>query len=92
VFVAAGQKGYDRHVIKLNQVVFGVLIGSVLIALGLVPGLYQRLTEGVRDCHEMWSRRFPSPPHLYGQRHQPSWLAVLGAALIAVAVLAYLSK
>jgi len=86
------QKGYDRDVIGLRQLVLGLSMGSVLLVFGLVPGLFQGLTEAVRNYGDRLSGRFPSPSRGPAQFDQPRWLAAIGAALIAVTLLAYVSN
>jgi hypothetical protein len=91
----AGQ-AYDGHVIGSFQLMIGVFAGMVLIALGVVPGLFQRLVDGVQDGVQnfanLLSSQFPGPSRLHEELPRPKWLAGLGAALIAATVLAYLSR
>jgi hypothetical protein len=76
-------------VIGPHQVVIGLSAGFVLILLGLVPGLFQGLVEGVRNFSDALCSRFPSPSCSYARIYQPRWLGLLGAALIAATLLAY---
>ena len=91
-------RGQDCHVIHLKQAVIGVLMGSVLLVLGLVPGLFQGLAEGVRNALEYFqngnllSPRFQVHPGEQSQFGKPRWLAVIGAALIAGTLLTYYSN
>jgi hypothetical protein len=82
-----GQRDYDCRVIDLNHLAIAVLTGAVLIVFGLVPGL----SQGVHNLGRLLSSQFPSPYDPDEQSDQPIWLAGVGAALIAAAVLAYLS-
>ena len=83
--------------IHLKQAVIGICMGSVLLALGLVPGLFQGLVEGVRNAlasfqnGNLLSSRFQVHPGWQAQSSQPGWLAATGAGLIAVTLLAYFS-
>jgi hypothetical protein len=79
-------------VIDLNQVATGVLMGSLLIAFGLVPGLFQELADRVSNCADLLSSRFPIPSHSRVEFRQPRWFAGLGAVLIAVTLLAYFAR
>lgn len=80
---------------KPPEVMTGVLSGCVLIALGLVPGLFRNLVEGVRNlCDSVSSGAPVSPPRqTEGDTLQrPIWLAGIGALLITLTVLTYLSS
>jgi hypothetical protein len=79
---------------KPREVMICVLSGCVLVVFGLVPGLFQRLEEGIRNFHDQVSSGFAvSPPRYteYDKLRRPIWLAGLGALLIVVGVLAYVS-
>lgn len=69
----------------------GVLAGAVLIVFGVVPGVFQGIVDGVRNSVNLLSSQFPGPSRLREEFPRPRWLAGLGAALIALTVLAYLS-
>ncbi len=60
----------------------GVLMGSVLMVLGLVPGLFQELVVGVGSALSSFQGR----PMVWDAGHirQPKWLAGAGAILIAL--------
>lgn len=80
--------------ITLRELMIGLAAGSVLILFGLVPRIFQGLAEGVREgvCNfkDSFLPSFPGRPRDYEQIHTPRWwLAGLGAALIAITVLAY---
>ena len=80
---------------KPHEVMIGVLTGCVLIVVGLVPGLFRGLTEGVRNIVDSVSSGLPISRPLsaeYEELQAPRWLAGLGAALIVLSVLAYLSN
>jgi hypothetical protein len=63
--------------------------GALLIVLGLVPGLFQGLTDGVRNALESFSSPLRSRLNGDGRIREPRWLAGVGIALIAAAMLAY---
>ena len=77
---------------KPDDVAVGVVTGFALIAVGLVPGLFHGLMEGVRNFSNSTFSPFavgPAPGTGYENVHGPLWLAGLGAALIVLSVLAY---
>ena len=76
--------------IDVSHVVMGVLMGSVLIGFGLVPGLAHGLADVVLKLSDQVASRFSTPFfRSRTQFHQPRWLAALGAALITVTLAAY---
>ncbi len=70
----------------------GVLAGAVLIVFGIIPGVFQSTADGVRNFVNLLSAQFPGPERVHEEFPQPRWLAGVGAALIALTVLAYLSS
>ncbi len=77
----------------------GVLIGCVLIALGLTPGLFQGLTDVV--ARELFNFRnsisspVPITPPRHAQDEKPRrspWLAAVGLGLILLSLFGYLTK
>jgi hypothetical protein len=77
----------DRHSITL-----GLMMGLLLFAIGLVPGLahslMQRFAEGLRNFRD----GYPHPRIDDESKSQSGWTAAAGAALIVLSVCAYLSK
>ena len=75
--------------IDLGHLVMAVCAGIVLIVFGLVPGLFQDLVQGIRNFENSLTSRYRSAavPDDVGQ---PAGLAVVGAIIIAAAVVAYL--
>ena len=73
-----------------------VVIGAVLIAAGLVPGFFQRLEEGMQSFFE--SLRSPTSPfEMIGNTNhedlpRPTWLALLGVAVILLGLLSYITN
>lgn len=69
----------------------GLLSGLVLLALGLIPGLFQTFTDGVQNFLASISSPYPVHPHLRNQQQwRPVWLAVAGAMLILLSMAEYL--
>lgn len=81
--------------IDLRQLAIGLTVGVILCLLGLAPGAFQRLVnrldEGMQNFRSQWSSVYPVSRRTAEYEGQPTWLAVLGAALIVLTVLAYLS-
>ena len=84
--------GYDGRMIGTDQVINGVGIGLVLIFLGLVPGLYQSLAEGLANCASLLSTRFAFLRWSCGELQQPRWFAAVGMVVISLAFLAYYAR
>jgi hypothetical protein len=61
--------------------------GVILIVLGLVPGLFQGLTDGVRNALESFSSPLRNRLHGDVRIREPQWLAGVGIALIAAAII-----
>ena len=69
------------------------MIGSVLIALGLVPGVFQRVQDGIQNFRDSLYSPFPARfPHQtdYDSLARPLWLAGIGLAVILVSLTEYL--
>lgn len=80
-----------------QQLLTGIMIGSVFIAVGLIPGLLSRLAEGIQEiCDSLapFSSREPRYRNSYDGKRLPGqiWLAVLGMALIMLSLYAYFSS
>jgi hypothetical protein len=86
--------------IDSSQFVNGLWMGTLLIVIGLVPGLFDRCAKAMSDAASAMSfrfpislsSRFPSPPGKSSQIEQPRWLATLGMAIIALAYFAYIAR
>jgi hypothetical protein len=79
---------------QFRQFGFVIIFGGVLIALGLVPGLFQGLQDGIRNFSASLTSPFPAvPAHRrdYEKLPRPLWLAVVGLALILISLLTYKS-
>ena len=85
--------------IDSGQFVNGLWMGIVLIVLGLVPGLLDKMINGLSDAARTISLRFPHPLRAPVPSRDPAvssfphrrWLAAAGLALIALSLLAYVS-
>jgi hypothetical protein len=76
-----------------------LLIGCALIALGLTPGLFQRLTDTVaREFlnfrNSLWSPvPITMPRTAQGEKpHRSPWIAAIGLGLILLSLYGYLTK
>ena len=82
-----------------QELMTGVLIGTMLILLGVVPRWFHALTEEVREGIRNFSDSLSSPLLVRpdyetktGKHEQPLWLAVVGLALIALTLMGYFSN
>ena len=75
--------------INANQLVNGIWMGTVLSALGLFPGILQRIADAVAGMANPLPLRGPMRPNSRVEIQQPGWFAPLGAALTVASILAY---
>lgn len=82
-----------------SDVVMGVLIGCGLIALGLTPGLFQELTDGLARALLNFRNSFSSPIPIgpprqaqYEKPHRSPWIAGIGLGLILLSLFGYFTK
>ncbi len=82
-----------------SDVVTAVVIGCALIALGLTPGLFQGLTDGVLRALLNFRNTLSSPIPIglprqpeYKKPHRSPWLAGIGLGLILLSLFGYLTK
>jgi hypothetical protein len=86
-------------VIDSSQFVNGIWMGTILLVLGLIPGLLDRMIQGMLDAAAAVSLRFPHPARVrfFADRTTPApfphrqWLTAAGMALIAFTVFAYIA-
>ncbi len=81
--------------ISAVQLVNGIWMGILLIALGLLPALLVHFSDSVRKSRVFWPIAIQSRLRVKIQRVQVErqpWLAALGAAIIAASVLLYATK
>jgi hypothetical protein len=72
-----------------REVVVGVACGVFALVFGLVPGLFQDLTNGIQNFSDAMRG---DPPRPVTTSTQPTGLAIFGAALIALTLTAYLTQ
>ncbi len=77
--------------INVHQLINGVFMGSVLIALGLYPRLLQTLAEAVAAFSNQFPNGFPFASLSIMFFKQRRWFATIGAALIFLSFAAYLT-
>ena len=77
----------------------GLLIGCALIALGLTPGLFQGLTDGLTrallNFRNSLSSPVPITPPRHAQdekAHRSLWIAAIGLGLILLSLFGYLTQ
>jgi hypothetical protein len=76
-----------------------LVCGSILIAFGVVPGLFWGLVDGfvveLQNFRDSLRSGFPIQPPVQAEsrqdRPQPIWLAGLGALVTTLTLLSYLS-
>jgi hypothetical protein len=86
-------------VIDSNQFVNGLWMGTILLVLGLIPGLLDRMIQGLIDAAAAAQFRFPHPvrARFLVDRAAPApfphrrWLAGAGIALIVLTAFAYIA-
>lgn len=79
--------------IGIDQVTNGISIATVLLILGLVPGLFQALVHGLRNVSNLVALRISLPvPYLQSkdQVDQPYWFAAAGMLVLLITCIAYL--
>lgn len=77
--------------IGTDQVVNGVWVATVLLLLGLVPGLYQTLLDEISKSSNLVAIRTSIPrSSSKKQIAQPYWLAAAGMVVLLITCLAYL--
>lgn len=77
--------------IGTDQVINGVWVGTVLLLLGLVPGLYQSLVNGMRGMSTLIAVRVAFPRISSKEKiEQPYWFAAVGAVVLLITCAAYL--
>ena len=71
-----------------HTLTIGVIMGALLIAAGVIPGLFRRLAEvfleGIQNFRHSLIPGLPPLPAPVVRVRQPYWLAAAGAALLAL--------
>ena len=86
--------------INAGQLVNGLWVGTVLIAIALIPGLFDRFTRAVSDVGNAFLFRTPSPARPRFSLRPPGrihamtvpWLAALGMAIVLFSAYAYIAQ
>jgi hypothetical protein len=86
-------------VIDSSQFVNGLWMGTILLVLGLIPGLLDRMIQGLIDTGAVTRFPFPHPvrQRLFPDRATPApfphrrWLTAAGVVLIALGICAYIA-
>ncbi|MFZ0746247.1 MAG: hypothetical protein WAM85_17700 [Terracidiphilus sp.] len=79
-------------VIGAAQLVNGVWMGTVLILLGLFPGLLQGFADAITRFAGALPFWYPVRSGDQVQIHQPRWFAAVGATLIVLTLFAYWAR
>jgi hypothetical protein len=80
-----------------QQLLGGIIMGSVFIAAGLIPGLVSKVAEEIQDFGDMispYSARDPRYRTSHDGKRVPGqiWLAVWGVGLIGASLFDYFSR
>ena len=78
--------------INQEQLLTGILMGTILIVIGVVPGLLDKWAKKLTDIADTLfygSAVGSRAPTQFGQQH---WLAALGMALIALSLFLFTSR
>jgi hypothetical protein len=70
-----------------------LMIGAVLVALGFVPGVLQRVQDGIQNFRDSLYSPFPvrfAQQTDYENLPRPFWLAGLGLVVVLVSLIAYI--
>lgn len=70
----------------------GVLMGTILIIIGFVPGLLDKWAEALSNIAETILFRAPMSSRGRTQFGRQRWLAALGMALIALSLYLFTSR
>jgi hypothetical protein len=77
--------------IGTDQVVNGIWVSVILILLGLVPGLYQSIVNGISNVSNLLPLQVAVPRlHAKEKVPQPRWLAAVGGAALLITCAAHL--
>ena len=76
-------------VISFDQLMTGVLMGTILIVIGFVPGLLDKWAAALSNIAETILYRAPLSSGERKEFGRQRWLAALGMALIALSLYLY---
>jgi len=78
--------------ISFEQLLTGVVMGTILVVIGLVPGLLDKWVEAVSTMAEALLSLFHDVPVPARERRkfgEQQWMGALGMALIALSLYLY---
>jgi hypothetical protein len=75
--------------IDIQQLMTGVLVGTILMVIGLVPGFLDKSANAISSFAGLLLYRIAVESREPRQFAQHRWLAALGMALIALSVFLY---
>jgi hypothetical protein len=81
--------------ITLEQLMTGVVMGTILIVIGLVPGLLEKWSGAISNLAEALLSRFYGVPVATRNRAEfgeQRWIGALGMALIALSLYLYTAR
>jgi hypothetical protein len=90
-----GWFGYDHGKMHPESLITTIVIGGGFIVLGLVPGLFEALKDGIQNFSDSLYSRYPVKLQNqtdYKNLPRQPWLAALGLAAILTGVAAYISN
>jgi hypothetical protein len=76
----------------LFEALGSVLVGILLITIGLLPRVLERVADALGDLAALWMPWISKPRDMRIQFRQSRWLIVLGAAYIVAAATAFYSR
>ncbi len=78
--------------ISSGQFVNGIWMGTILLMLGLVPGLFQKISESIANLPGKLVSPYLPCNRVKPSFRQPRWLAVPGMAIIMLTFVAYFAS
>ena len=79
-------------VITFEQLMTGMVMGTILIIIGMVPGLLEKWADGLSNIAETLFYRSPVKSSAGATFGEQRWLAALGMALIALSLFLFTSR
>lgn len=83
---------YDRDMISYGQFINGIWMGTILLILGLVPGVVQKIAEAIASFPGLLVSPYLKANRVKPNLRQPRWFAPLGMAIIAISFIALLAN
>jgi hypothetical protein len=79
-------------VINFEQLMTGMVMGTILIIIGIVPGLLEKWADGLSNIADLLLYRSPVRSHAGASFGEQRWLAALGMALIALSFFLFTAR